>query len=313
MVNTDWQGDTHWLAMEQVNGVDFTRLVKQRGPLPVADAVEYLRQAADGLAYAHGQQIVHRDIKPSNLMLNSAGQVKVLDLGLARLVDDDNPLTHTGSVLGSVDYMAPEQAFDSKAVDGRVDVYALGGTLHFLLTGDTPFDGRSIMQRVVAHRDRPPPQLGDRRADIPERLEEFFQRAMAKKPVERFRTVDEAAAELRAIAAELPASARLAPPPLAPPRPIAAVPTMRLSSREQPAPKTPRLSEWTADPVRPPPGLEQSTMNRRGSTLDERVRRKSWSVKVGFADRYRAIFVAVGVVAFLAAAFGLLYLVKGEY
>ncbi len=308
----DWQGDTHWLAMEFVDGVDFTRLIKQRGPLPVAEAVELLVQAADALAYSQGQQIVHRDIKPSNLMLAADGKVKVLDLGLARLVDDENPLTHTGSVLGSVDYMAPEQAFDSKAVDGRVDIYALGGTLHFLLTGDTPFEGRSVMQRVLAHRDRPPPKLSDRRSDIPERLEAYFQKSLAKRPADRWQSPEAVAEELRAIAAELPASARQAPPALAPPRPVASSPTIRLSSQGgKPASASPR--SWSGDPLNATPSIDRSTLHGRGSTLDERNRRRSWREDASIFDQYRSVFVVLGVAAFVAAAFGLIYMIKMQY
>src|SRR5258708_30843418 len=112
-------------------------------------------KAARGIGHAYDLGIIHRDVKPTNLMVDTHGRIKVLDLGLARLLNDEDPLTHTGSVLGSVDYMAPEQAFDSKIVDHRVDMYGLGCTLYFLLAGEAVYEGKSMMQKVVAHRDHP--------------------------------------------------------------------------------------------------------------------------------------------------------------
>src|SRR5262249_40419290 len=151
--------DTHFLVMEYVEGVNLHRLVKERRPLPIAEACEYIRRAATGLAHAHERGLVHRDIKPSNVMVVSSGvvsrpgpdavltthhspltthQVKILDLGLA-LLRDDHPaadeLTTPGQVLGTLDYMAPEQWDDTHKVDHRADLYGLGCTLYYLLAG----------------------------------------------------------------------------------------------------------------------------------------------------------------------------------
>ena len=136
---------THFLVMEYVDGIDLSNLVRQHGPLPVAEACELIRQAALGLQHAHEHGLVHRDIKPANLLLTTGGQVKILDLGLALLAVDTrrptNELTADRPVMGTADYMSPEQAGDSHAVDIRADIYSLGCTLYKLLTGKAPFSG----------------------------------------------------------------------------------------------------------------------------------------------------------------------------
>ena len=135
----------HFLVMEYVDGVDVTRIQKRCGQLAVADACEIVRQAAIGLQHAHENRMVHRDIKPSNLLATKDGVVKVLDLGLALLHEGDaaaaRDLTNTGQVMGTLDYMAPEQADDTHAVDIRADIYSLGCTLYSLLAGQPPFAG----------------------------------------------------------------------------------------------------------------------------------------------------------------------------
>lgn len=181
-----------FLIMEFVDGCDLTGEVSAGGPLAVADAVDCILQAARGLECAHKQGIIHRDIKPSNLMRDRSGAVKVTDLGLARLNSPDSQspdqfsITQAGSVLGTVDYMAPEQALDSTTVDARADIYSLGATLHYLLTGHPPFQGNTLMAVLVKHRDAPTPSLRNSRADVPARLDEIYQRMMAKKAEDRF-------------------------------------------------------------------------------------------------------------------------------
>ena len=154
---------THFYVMDLVDGEDLARLVKEHGPMPVEQAVDCVLQAARGLEYAHAQGVVHRDIKPSNLILDHDGTVKILDLGIARFqplpeqAGDD--LTKTGCVLGTVDYMAPEQAMNTRRADHRADIYSLGCTLYFLLTGQPLFGGETVMERLVAHREHPVPSL----------------------------------------------------------------------------------------------------------------------------------------------------------
>jgi serine/threonine protein kinase len=179
-----------YLVMELIDGLDLARLVRQDGPLPVALALDLMLQAARGLEYAHAQGIVHRDIKPSNLLVGPDGVLKVLDLGLARFqaveaTEVSAELTATGTFLGSIDYMAPEQSLDTRRADGRCDIYGLGGTLHYLLTGHPPYQGATSLERLLAHREAPVPSLRARRPDCPEVLDSLFRRMLAKSPEQR--------------------------------------------------------------------------------------------------------------------------------
>jgi serine/threonine protein kinase len=188
----------YFLAMEYVDGLNLAELVRRTGPLLVADACELVRQAALGLDYVHQHGLVHRDIKPSNLMLTAEGQVKILDLGLARLHGDaaGDELTGEDQVMGTTDYMAPEQADDSHAVDGRADVYSLGCTLYKLLVGDAPFAGkayRSPAQKLLAHNQAAVPSMVERRSDVPPGLIHVIEKMLAKTPDKRQSTAAELA------------------------------------------------------------------------------------------------------------------------
>jgi formylglycine-generating enzyme required for sulfatase activity/tRNA A-37 threonylcarbamoyl transferase component Bud32 len=203
----------HFLVLEFIDGLDLKSLVKAQGPLPVARAVDYVVQAGRGLCYAHEQGIVHRDIKPANLMLDQSGIVKVLDLGLARLESrdaDHTDLTASGLLMGTVDFLAPEQAAGSRAVDGRADIYSLGCSLYYFLTGRPLYDGHSLIQKVLAHRERPSPPLGDVCPACPASLERVFGKMVAKRPEQRYQTMAAVIADLEKVLAEL-AQATLAP------------------------------------------------------------------------------------------------------
>jgi serine/threonine protein kinase len=195
------------LIMEYVDGTDLSVRVKKDGPMPLREAVDCVLQAARGLEFAHGKGVVHRDIKPANLLIDKAGVVKVLDMGLARIGEFDETaaagLTSTGTIMGTAEFMAPEQALDTRTAGAPADIYSLGCTLHYLLTGKAPFTGDTVMKILLAHRDRAVPKLGDVRADAPDRLDALFQRMVAKRVEDRCQTMGEVIAELEAIRAEL--------------------------------------------------------------------------------------------------------------
>ncbi len=190
-------GDTHLLAMEYIEGVNLARLVAERGPLPIAEACEYVRQAALGLQHAHERGMVHRDVKPHNLIRGADGVVKVLDFGLASVgVQGGGQLTGTNMIMGTADYIAPEQAEDTHQADARSDIYALGCTLYHLLTGRPPFTHPSTLLKLVAHREEAPAPVRAVRPDVPEELAAVLSRMMAKAPVDRYQTAAEVAAVL---------------------------------------------------------------------------------------------------------------------
>src|SRR5262249_11550450 len=145
----------HFLVMEFVDGRDLASEVKTNGPLSVPAAIDATLQAARGLEYAHSQGIVHRDVKPANLLREPGGLVQVADLGLARFTSSrstgNTSLTQVGGILGTLDYMSPEQALDATSTDHRADIYCLGGTLHFLLTGRPPYVAESLMALMLKH------------------------------------------------------------------------------------------------------------------------------------------------------------------
>jgi serine/threonine protein kinase len=183
---------THFYVMDLVEGEDLARLIKEHGSLTVELALDCILQAARGLEYAHAQGIVHRDIKPSNLILDHDGTVKILDLGIARfqpVAEAADDLTKTGCVLGTVDYMAPEQAINTRRADHRADIYSLGCTLHFLLTGQPLFGGETVMERILAHREHPVPSLRKACSAVPPWLERVFRQMVAKKSEDRYQSV----------------------------------------------------------------------------------------------------------------------------
>jgi len=197
--DADEAGGTHFLVMEYVDGTDLASLVKERGPLPLDQALDCILQAARGLEYAHQHGVVHRDIKPANLLLDREGTVKILDMGLARLESADGPqddLTRTGQIMGTVDFMAPEQARDTKHADGRADIYSLGATLWYLLAGKHLYAGETPLERLIAHQTKPLPSLRDACPAVSPELEAMFERLVAKTPEARCQTMTEVVAGL---------------------------------------------------------------------------------------------------------------------
>jgi serine/threonine-protein kinase len=245
-----------FLVMEYVDGIDLGRRVSEEGPLPVALACDYIRQAARGLQYAHERSLIHRDIKPSNLLLSQSGVVKILDLGLARLagaVRDKYPAANTDSddsgLAGTPDYMAPETAQDSRCADIRSDLYSLGCTFYFLLTGQVPYPGGGWPEKLLRHQLDSAPSVYVMRPDVPPEVSAILQCLMAKDPANRFATPADAAMALeRWLAADV-AAADPVPALLAATASNASTPTMSaLPSRPKSNPPAAPVVE-TAMPV----------------------------------------------------------------
>ena len=190
----DNEGDIHYLVMEYVEGRDLQRIVKEDGPLSYEKVADYIRQSAAGLAYAHQRGLIHRDVKPANLMVDPEQTVRVLDLGLARFSNEEQAsltILHDENVLGTADYLAPEQAVDSHGVDGRADIYGLGCTLYFCLTGHPPFDEGTLPERLLRHQKDPPPPIKKDRPDAPNDLISICLKMMAKRPSARFQKMEQ--------------------------------------------------------------------------------------------------------------------------
>jgi serine/threonine protein kinase len=211
-----------YLVMEFIEGIGLDQLVEERGSLPVTEACEVVRQAAVGLQHMHEHGLVHRDVKPSNLMLTASGQVKVLDLGLARLLNQSvaaGQITLRGQFLGTLDYVAPEQCEDSHGVDVRADIYSLGCTLYHLLAGHPPFAAptySSVFQKLKAHAEALAPPIREQRPEVPEALASALERMLAKDRNARFVNPTDVIATLQ------PLSARAELVGLIPTRPLSA-------------------------------------------------------------------------------------------
>ncbi len=199
-------GDAHVFAMEYIEGDDLSRLVKQTGPLAVPQACEYVRQAAVGLQHIHENGMVHRDIKPANLMRSHQGAIiKILDMGLARLREEEaeetkpDRLTRLGVVMGTIDFIAPEQALDSRRADIRSDLYSLGCTLYYLLSGQAPFPRDEPMAKLLAHSCDAAVPVEQMRPEVPPRVDAIVGKLMAKRPAERYQTPAELIVDLVAL------------------------------------------------------------------------------------------------------------------
>jgi serine/threonine protein kinase len=226
-------GNVHFLVMEYVEGNDLATMVATRGPLPASEACYYIAQAAMGLQHAYERGMIHRDIKPQNLMVAGAPYapllqrtVKILDFGLARFASAaTSGHTASGTLLGTVDYMAPEQADNAHAADIRSDLYSLGCTLFYLLAGRALFPEGTLVQKVMCHVERTPP-LSELPADLPPGLTDVLARLLAKKPEERYQTPSELVLALSVYhpgflasgsQTAIPALSAAAPPPFVPP------------------------------------------------------------------------------------------------
>lgn len=197
----------YYLVMEYVKGQNLGNLIRTQGAVRLDRALDFSIQAGQGIEYAHRQGVIHRDIKPSNLLLSDDGTVKVTDLGLSRVLqpdekvtefsDEGDGLTSSGMIMGTVDFMAPEQAVTPRAADERADIYGLGCTLYFLATGGPVFSGDTPMARLIAHRETPVPKITDVLPNAPQHLNRVLKRMLAKDPDNRYQSIGEALRELR--------------------------------------------------------------------------------------------------------------------
>ncbi len=273
--DADSEDKVHYIVLEYVDGLSLNELIRQRGPLPVERAASFMCQAALGLHHAHQMGIIHRDIKPGNMLLDRDGMVKILDMGLARVYHDsaDNlTLEHNaGQALGTADYLAPEQATNSHDVDPRADLYALGGSLYYLLTGRSPFQGASISQKLAWHQLKMPPSIRQMRAEVPAAFEAIVWKMMAKKPADRFASAEEVREVLEQWAGPV-----LPPDEAELPRHCPAVDALLLPNlpRESYVPRDPRKrpsglaprAQLGASILTPPPAAAPQAPRRQGST-----------------------------------------------
>jgi serine/threonine protein kinase len=201
------RGEDHgqqYIVFEYIAGENLKELIERTGPLPTRRAVELALEIADALAFAHEHGLVHRDVKPQNVLLTPDGDAKVTDFGIARSLEVEHGMTQTGTVLGTSNYLSPEQA-SGKATTPSTDVYSLGVVVYELLTGEVPFPGENFVAIAMKHINDPPPDLLEQRPDLPLRLAAAVDRALEKDPARRFATMDEFAWELRQCLAELDA------------------------------------------------------------------------------------------------------------
>ncbi len=203
----DNDDDVHYIVMEYVDGIDMQQLVKRDGPLDFSFAAEMTAQAARGLHHAHGKGVIHRDVKPANLLIDQEGRVRLLDMGLALVAaDEEQSLTvaNNENVLGTADYLAPEQALNSHSVDHRADIYGLGCTLYFLLTGKPPFSDGTLAQRIARHQKEMPKSIRELRKNCPGELEGICVKMIQKDPRYRYQSAEEVASVLERYAASVP-------------------------------------------------------------------------------------------------------------
>lgn len=249
--DVDRAGTTPFMVMEYVDGTNLHQLVAERGPLPIERAVEYVRQAAVGLHHAHRAGLVHRDIKPGNLLLDRSGTVKVLDLGLARFhieTGRNQNLTQkfdAASILGTADFVAPEQTMNSSRVDIRADLYSLGITFYYLLTGKMPFADGSPAQKILWHQSRDPIPVIELRPDVPDAVAAVLEKLIRKDPAERYQKPAEAVVALRPLVS--------APVPPPPPEEMPKVRATVYQLGVSPPPTSAVLGAFHADPTTPPP------------------------------------------------------------
>ncbi|MDR1384893.1 MAG: protein kinase [Planctomycetaceae bacterium] len=195
------QNGIPFIAFEYVQGINIRAYVEENGVLPLSEAIHYLLQISQALAHAATHQVIHRDVKPSNILITLSGRAKLIDMGLARLLThSDNDLTASGVTLGTFDYISPEQARDPRNADSRSDVYSLGCTFFFMLTGRPPFPEGTVLQKLLQHQGDTPPEIRDFQPDVPIQVSQIIQKMMAKDPKMRYQTASELVEDLSEVA-----------------------------------------------------------------------------------------------------------------
>ena len=256
----DEGAEIHFLVMEYVEGQSLQEMVRKDGPIAFGECAEYLRQAAEGLSHAHRAGLIHRDVKPGNLLIDTNGVVRILDLGLARYfheADESSITVHRGEgLLGTVDYLAPEQALDSHAVDFRADIYGLGCSGYFALTGHAPFHTGTVPERILSHQTKDIPAISDERPDVPASLEAIVNRMLQKKPEDRYQTADEVAEAFSAWLAEEEQAS------------VVSVPSAVQESETEPAPDT-TTTESAADTGVAEPAVDTSVGEQAPAPVEE--------------------------------------------
>lgn len=267
----DQDDNLHFLVMEYVDGASLQEMIKKWGPMDVTRACHYMYWSAVGLQHAHEAGLIHRDIKPGNILIDRQGTVKILDLGLARFFNDDEDLLtkkYDESVLGTADYLAPEQAIDSHGVDGRADIYSLGATFYFLLAGNQPFVEGTVAQKLIWHQTRSPKPIRDLRPDVPPEVAAIVEKMMAKDAAQRFQSPQELAEALSPFV-----QTPIAPPPerempqlSAAAQAVGGGPNTMTGTRQVPAPPKSgnngsKPASSTSTPA-PPPRSKSSPSNR---------------------------------------------------
>lgn len=207
----DNEDDVHYIVMEYVNGLDLQQLVKRDGPMDFSTAADAIAQAARGLEHAHSQGVIHRDVKPANVLIDQDDSVRLLDMGLALVTHDEESLTvaNNENVLGTADYLAPEQALNSHEVDHRADIYGLGCTFYYLLTGAPPFDDGTLAQRIAKHQKEMPKSIRSIRKDCPGELEGVCVKMIQKDPQYRYQSAADVAEVLERFVAKVPKGSKV--------------------------------------------------------------------------------------------------------